>query len=165
MNAMIRKAMVSDSSEISRVVNSNLDDYFAPEVIDFFLMQWPDGQFLATDYCGNPIGVLMSAKLSGGRATISLLAVEADVRSRGIGSTLINRFRQECLMNGISMIQLEVRTTNKNAISFYQGHGFSVTETLDGYYNNGGSAYRMTSSVFNKTDQAFRSHILKLNTC
>lgn len=155
MNAIIRKAVVSDSSEIFRLVNSNLDDYFAPEVIDFFLMQWPDGQLLATDYCGNPIGVLIGARLSGNRATISLLAVESGVRSKGIGSALIDRFRQECLMNGISMIQLEVRTTNDGAIAFYKKHGFSIIETLDDYYNDGGSAYRMSSPVFGRTDQAF----------
>lgn len=155
MNAMIRRAMISDSSEINRIVNYNLDDYFSPEVIDFFLMQWPNGQFVASDYMGNPIGVLLSTRILDNCVSITLLAVNADARSKGIGTALMNRFRQECLMNGIKVISLEVRTTNVKAIKFYQKHNFLICETMENYYNDGGSAYRMSSPVFKRTDQAF----------
>lgn len=148
MNVLVRKAVASDSADILRIVNTNLDDYFLPEVIDFFIMQWPDGQFLATDFIGNPIGTLVGAKLSGNRATISLLAVNTDVRSKGVGTALINRFRQECIINGITSIQLEVRTTNESAIAFYKKQGFTILERLDCFYNNGGSAFRMVSPSF-----------------
>lgn len=148
MSVLVRKAVASDSTDILRIVNTNLDDYFLPEVIDFFIVQWPDGQFLATDFIGNPVGALVGARLSGNRATISLLAVNADARSKGVGTALINRFRQECIINGITSIQLEVRTTNESAIAFYKKQGFTILERLDCFYNNGGSAFRMVSPSF-----------------
>ena len=30
-------------------MNGNLDDYFSPDVINFFRMQWPTGQFIAEE--------------------------------------------------------------------------------------------------------------------
>ena len=41
----IRKATAKDLDGIFAVINLNLDDYFAPEAIGFFLSQWPEGQF------------------------------------------------------------------------------------------------------------------------
>ena len=43
----IRKATAKDLDGIFAVINLNLDDYFAPEAIGFFLSQWPEGQFVA----------------------------------------------------------------------------------------------------------------------
>ncbi len=116
-------------------------------MIAFFLAQWPEGQFVAESVTDGIVGVLCGAKLDGDRASISLLAVDSRSRGVGVGTSLLTALRQACVMEGISTIQLEVRTTNKSAIEFYIHHGFSVSESLPGFYNDGGDGYRMMLSV------------------
>ena len=147
MNCIIRQTAPADAGAVLALVNNNLDDFFHPDIVDFSLMQWPTGQFIATDFLNRPLGVLVGSRLSRGRASISLLAVNHDVRSMGIGTQLLTYFRRRCMMEGYSMMQLEVRTTNASAIRFYEKHGFRVSENLLNFYSNGGSAYRMICSV------------------
>ena len=147
MNCIIRQTVPADAGAVLALVNNNLDDFFHPDIVDFFLMQWPTGQFIATDFLNRPLGVLVGSRLSRGRASISLLAVNHDVRSMGIGTQLLTYFRRRCMMEGYSMMQLEVRTTNASAIRFYEKHGFRVSENLLNFYSNGGSAYRMICNV------------------
>ncbi len=136
----------ADVMSVFGILNLNLDDFFSEDVILFFLQQWPEGQFVATDYRGEIIGALCSARLDPSRASISLLAVDSQYRGTGVGSSLMNYFDRACMMNGISTTQLEVRVTNSSAIGFYQKRGYRITETLPSFYNDGGAGYRMVRS-------------------
>ena len=135
----------NDVDDVFAVLNLNLGEYFAPE---FFLAQWPDGQFVAESLTGQVVGALCGSKLAGNRASVSLLAVDSSVRGMGAGTSLMASLRRACMMNGIGTIQLEVRTTNENAIRFYKRLGFSVSEFLPSFYNDGGDGYRMVSATF-----------------
>ena len=92
--AMIRQAGEWDAEKVFSIINGNLDDYFSPDVINFFRMQWPTGQFIAEDFLGNPVGAICGSRLDGGRASISLFAVSAGQRGRGIGTQLLEAFRR-----------------------------------------------------------------------
>lgn len=144
----IRRMTANDVDDVFAVLNLNLGEYFAPEVIQFFLAQWPDGQFVAESLTGQVVGALCGSKLAGNRASVSLLAVDASVRGMGAGTSLMASLRRACMMNGIGTIQLEVRTTNEDAIRFYKRLGFSVSEFLPSFYNDGGDGYRMVSATF-----------------
>ena len=144
---IIRHPGQCDVQKMFTVLNSNLDDYFAPDVINFFMMQWPKGQLIAVDLFGNVMGVLCGSRLDGSRASISLLAVDSRYRGHGIGSQLIEEFKRSCFMEGRSTVQLEVRTRNTRAISFYQRKGFTITEELPRFYSDGGDGYRMTMDL------------------
>lgn len=146
--AMIRQSGPNDIEKVFSIVNGNLDDYFSPDVINFFMMQWPGGQFIAEDVFGNPLGAICGSRLDGGRAAISLFAVSSTHRRTGIGTQLLESFRRRCMMDGYSTIQLEVRTTNLSAIRFYEKHGFVKTENLPHFYNDGGDGFRMISRVY-----------------
>lgn len=145
--AIIRQAGEWDTEKVFSIMNGNLDDYFSPDVINFFRMQWPTGQFIAEDFHGNPVGAICGSRLDGGRASISLFAVSGNHRGKGIGTQLLEAFRRRCLMEGMSTIQLEVRVTNTNAIRFYEKNGFVKTEYLQSFYNDGGDGYRMVSGT------------------
>jgi len=140
---LIRQAGPGDAFRIYAVMNGNLDDYFAQEVIEFFLAQWPTGQFIAEDIFGNTEGALCGSRLSNGRVSVSLLAVNASKRGRGIGTSLLDSFKRRCFMEGHSLIQLEVRVGNPKAIGFYRRNGFEVSEHLPGFYSDSTDAYRM----------------------
>ena len=146
----IRKATAKDLDGIFAVINLNLDDYFAPEAIGFFLSQWPEGQFVAESFTGRIVGALCAAKLGGNCASVSLLAVDSSVRGHGAGGSLLDALRRTCMMEGVSTIQLEVRTTNSAAIDFYRRRGFAIAETLPHYYNDGGDGYRMVSATYGR---------------
>jgi len=133
----------ADTGSAYSLMCRNLDEFFVPAVVDYFLMQWPSGQIVACEATGNIIGYLAGAKLDGGRSSVSLLCVDLAYRNRGIGSSLLNSFLRSARMEGIRSVQLEVRDTNVGAIRFYERRGFMVTEELPGFYNNGGNGIRM----------------------
>lgn len=137
----------ADLMQVYGILNLNLDDYFSEDVVLFFLQQWPAGQFVATDYSGRIVGVLCGAMLDRGRASVSLLAVDGCCRGSGIGSSLLENLFVACRMNGLTSVQLEVRTTNLSAIGFYTRKGFVITENLPMFYNDGGSGYRMVRNL------------------
>jgi len=72
-----------------------------------------------------------------------MFAVDRDHRSMGIGSRLMAELKRAAMMNGIRHISLEVRPSNMRAVTFYNRHGFTATEVLRNYYNDGGDALRM----------------------
>ena len=145
--AIIRQTGERDLEGVFVLVNSNLDDFFPPSVITFFYEQWPQGQFVATDVFGNILGAICGSRLEGGRASVSLFAVDEGSRGIGIGGQLLDAFRRRCLMDGFGTIQLEVRTSNALAKGFYEKRGFRVSEFLPGFYNDGGDGYRMVAFV------------------
>ncbi len=145
--ALIRQTSEKDLENVFVLINSSLDDFFPPSVIMFFQEQWPQGQFVATDVFGNILGVICGSRLEGGRASISLFAVDEGCRGQGIGGQLLDAFRRRCFMDGYGIIQLEVRTSNVLAKRFYEKRGFRVTEYLNGFYNDGGDGYRMVLFV------------------
>lgn len=142
---IIRQAGEKDFEKVCSIINGNLDDYFSPDVIAFFMSQWPHGQFIAEDVFGNALGVICGSRLDGGRASISLFAVESSFRGKGVGGMLLDAFRRRCFMDGYGTIQLEVRTANSNAIAFYKKRGFVCSEFLPHFYGDGGDAYRMVA--------------------
>ncbi len=135
-----------DVAEAYSLICSSLDEYFAPEVVSYFLAQWPSGQVVACDFSGRVIGYLAGARLSNGRCSIALFCISPDYRSRGIGSMMLERFRHFATMEGMGTIQLEVKENNLAARRFYLRNGFNVTETLPSFYNDGSTGIRMVST-------------------
>ena len=144
----IRFMRPSDADSVHSLIISSLDEYFSPEIPLYFLNQWPRGSFVASDFAGNIVGYIAGASLSGGRVSVSLLCVEHSSRGRGIGSALLGHLETSARMEGIRTIQLEVKTSNSQAIRFYERRGFMRTEVLPGFYNDGSDGIRMVSSAF-----------------
>ena len=48
----VRRAGGADVPAMFRIYNNNLDDYFAPENIEFFMLPWPRGQLVADSVTG-----------------------------------------------------------------------------------------------------------------
>ncbi len=64
------------------------------------------------------------------------LAVAPEFRGRGYGEELVARAAQEH-----STMTCHARTTNENALRFYEHLGFDVKRRIDNYYEDGGDAY------------------------
>jgi len=69
-------------------------------------------------------------------AEIVKIAVKQDVRRQGVATLLLNHSRNEIFQNGVRICHLEVRTSNKPALCFYEKNGFSVIGVRKNYYTS-----------------------------
>ncbi|MGM0606369.1 MAG: GNAT family N-acetyltransferase, partial [Halobacteriota archaeon] len=67
---------------------------------------------------------------------ILFLAVSPDARGRGYAEQLIAE-----IATRNRSVTCHARTTNENALGFYQHLGFEIRRRIDGYYEDGGDAY------------------------
>jgi ribosomal-protein-alanine N-acetyltransferase len=140
---IIREYDPRDTDRLYQILCGSLDEYFSKEMFSYFFLQWPQGQLVACDFAGRPLGFISSATLDASHARIMMFAVDRDHRSMGLGSMLLSKLERTAMMNGIRCISLEVRPSNMRAISLYKRHGFVPTEVLRNYYNDGGDALKM----------------------
>jgi len=67
---------------------------------------------------------------------ILFLAVAPECRGEGIGKRLVARVAEDH-----RSITCHARTTNENALQFYEHLGFEIKRRIDNYYEDGGDAY------------------------
>jgi [ribosomal protein S18]-alanine N-acetyltransferase len=65
---------------------------------------------------------------------INTLAVDPELRRRGLGSLLMRRLLAEAAREGANRALLEVRRSNEVAQRLYESLGFTVTATRRNYY-------------------------------
>lgn len=143
ISLIIRQMSELDFSRVYSIMLRSLDEYFAPEVLSYFMAQWPKGQLVACTYSGDIVGFICGSNLGPDRVGVALFAVEYEKRSQGIGTRLLSDLKHYAYAKGAHTVQLEVRIENAKAIKFYTSRGFIVTETLSSFYNNNGDAIRM----------------------
>ncbi len=93
------------------------------------------------------IGFLIGIKTTPNIGRILMLAVKESYRKQGIGSSLLTDFINEMKQQNVTNVELEVRTSNKRALRFYQARGFLLQEMLQGFYQNGENAYSMRKEL------------------
>lgn len=138
-----RHAGGADVPAMFRIYNSALDDYFNVESVEYFMLQWPRGQFVAESVLGGTVGALSSYILDDRTVSVALLAVDPSSQGRGAGSAMLDALITECRMSGLPRIQLEARVTNARALSLYERKGFRRTEMLPSLYSDGGDGVRL----------------------
>lgn len=75
------------------------------------------------------------------------IAVQADMRWRGVGRQLMAFLLQKARARGIRIIFLEVRVSNQTAIEFYRKAGFRCSYRRKGYYGDGEDAWIMEYQI------------------
>lgn len=77
-------------------------------------------------------------------AHLNLLAVAPQHRRQGLGSQLMDWLTTTAIGAGVFRINLEVRTQNDAARSFYERLGFNQLGVVQGYYQGREAALRMS---------------------
>ncbi|WP_135534297.1 MULTISPECIES: N-acetyltransferase [Halostella] len=67
---------------------------------------------------------------------ILFLAVDPEHRGGGLGEQLVARVAEDH-----ATVTCHARTTNENALQFYEHLGFEIKRRIDNYYEDGGDAY------------------------
>jgi ribosomal-protein-alanine acetyltransferase len=84
---------------------------------------------------GRVCGFLV-ARVVAGEAELLNMAVDRKDRRKGLGSKLLAAAMREAAAQQATRMYLEVRESNRAAISFYLRHGFRNSGQREGYYQN-----------------------------
>ncbi|GAB7020049.1 N-acetyltransferase [Halostagnicola sp. A-GB9-2] len=151
----------------SRVVTSGSDDYvdeawqLKEEINDRVGVLKQRHSFFTDAYRRSTVHIyLQDEELIGFAAVrrdgyILFLAVSPDYQGEGIGKRLVARVAEE-----YDTITCHARTTNEDALRFYEHLGFEINRRIDNYYEDGGDAYYLklgsSSGITDKISELMR---------
>ncbi len=136
----IRKAKQQDSVQLDALVNALLQEEaqydigMNPEfqVKDFFLplLEQENYHILVAEEETELLGYVLGYELPTGGlylekvAYVDNMLVRADRRNQGIGTALMNAFKEWCKVRGITEIGLRTCVSNEVAVQFLRKNGF-----------------------------------------
>jgi len=82
------------------------------------------------------VGIFASIALDSDTVRIIVFAIDSKYQKRGFGKTCWNIFTSEIIQNSYNKIQLEVKSTNINAIKFYEQKGMKIYGEISNYYRD-----------------------------
>lgn len=81
-------------------------------------------------------------------AHLDLIGVEARFRRTGVGTALLSWLEESALTAGISIIRLELRETNRDALKFYERRGYKRVRRIRGYYHGHETAIELARDLW-----------------
>lgn len=93
--------------------------------------------------------VLLRGGASVGR--LYSLAIDRDWRGFGFGGLLLAHLERAARKAGCGRLRLEVRKSNRRALSLYRETGYDVLYARPDYYEDGMDAWRMEKTLDRKT--------------
>ena len=142
----IRYVKPQDIFSVIKIAHESLPEQYNPVIFNRFYETFPEG-FLVVDENHKIIGFAIAIKISSTEAKIPMFAISKLKRRKGIGSALLIQLLEELSKHYIKHVELEVRTKNKTATSFYKKHGFDIIDTLSAFYQNGEDAHIMKKRI------------------
>jgi [ribosomal protein S18]-alanine N-acetyltransferase len=143
----IRPAHADDLPSIVRIENKSFDrDAWDGELFLDYLAQSARSVFLVAAIDRQVVGYALAFH-SETRAEIHSIAVAPAERGRGVAVALLRRVLASLRRRGFQTVSLNVRLENKAAIGLYKKLGFDRVRRVNGYYEDGGPAWRMRRSA------------------
>jgi ribosomal-protein-alanine N-acetyltransferase len=132
-------------ADLTAVLAIEVDSYRHPWTRDHFIQE------LQASYSFPLVAMTPDGILAGYICPMLLLdeghilnvAVRRACRGAGIGRLLVERVLQECRGGGAEFVSLEVRPSNREAVSLYTRLGFVATGRRKRYYQDGEDAILM----------------------
>jgi ribosomal-protein-alanine N-acetyltransferase len=97
---------------------------------------------------GNEVVGFAVMKYFDSEARLNLFAVHPKHRRKGIGTRMIKWLEKTALINGNSVVYLEMRLRNQVAREFYTSLGYKIIQRIPGYYNGQETAVRMAHDLW-----------------
>lgn len=140
---MIRDARPDDLDSL--VVLEELsfeDDRFHRRQL-LYLLTKAQGKVLVYERAGRVVGALiLSWRRNSSTARITSVAVFSEFRCLRIGKALVSQAEALARARGLKKLNLEVRLDNREAISFYEGYGYTRVGLQPDYYGDGVAGVR-----------------------
>ncbi len=112
------------------------------------LLRSPSAYCVAAYHRGRLVGsMVILFRRTSRSARIYSLAVQEEARGMGIGRRMMAKAVKEARWRGCDRMRLEVRMDNIPAIRLYQALGFTDTDVLPGYYEDGSHAFVMRKEL------------------
>jgi ribosomal-protein-alanine acetyltransferase len=96
---------------------------------------------------GQMVGFVCALVGEDGAAHITTIGVAPEHRRRGLAEQLLSHLENSLKAKKIGAIVLEVRVGNVAAQNLYIRSGFSITQRIAHYYNNGEDGFLMMKSL------------------
>lgn len=141
---VVRRARKSDLDAIEAVENLSFDaDRFSRSALKRLLAA-TTADCRVAEIDGRVVGYVAALFRAGTLvARIYSIAVDPAFRGRGLAQGLIAAADRAAQARGARSLRLEVRASNKAALSLYERAGFTFLERKPGYYQNGEDALRL----------------------
>ncbi|MFG1450509.1 MAG: ribosomal protein S18-alanine N-acetyltransferase [Thermoplasmataceae archaeon] len=138
----IREFQRDDIYDVMDIARNSFSEYYSSSLIMDLYSAWPQA-FRVYVLNESVQGFIIGARNHEGEARILLLAVRSELRSQGIGKSLMENFINFAIQNHLMSIRLEVKVDNESAIAFYRKFGFVITSRIKGYYSDSSDAFTM----------------------
>jgi ribosomal-protein-alanine N-acetyltransferase len=142
MMILIRAFSPTDMPSIVKIVSESLGETYPPSLYLTIHSLWREG-FLVILEDDHIVGFVAAVPAGGKVARILMLAISPVYRRRSLGIKLMIELNSSCIQREIDTVILEVRKSNRSAISFYESQGFTVCGEIREFYSNGEDAYKM----------------------
>jgi len=147
--ALIRHAVREDFETLLEIDEASFPGGVAYNANELAYFMNRDGaETLVAEQAGEIIAFLiMEVHRNRRTATLITLDVREDHRRSGYGTLLMTRAEEILRDYGVEVYDLQVDIKNRNAVRFYNKHGFTVVRMLPKYYANGNDAYLMVKEL------------------
>ena len=142
MMVYLRGFSEADLANVYELACQTLSERYDPGIFTSISSSWPEGS-IVVESAHDIKAFLLGAMTSPVQSRVLMLAVSPELRRRGVGTMLMNRFMEASSKRGTRVVTLEVRKNNDAALNFYQKMGFRRIDVIRNYYNDGQDAYQM----------------------
>jgi ribosomal-protein-alanine N-acetyltransferase len=138
----IRTFEPNDMFPVVKLASETLTEQYHPHLFNSLYETCPYG-FIVAEKHHKLVGFIAGFQTSTTTGRISMLTISKTERRQGIASSLLSLFLTRMQEHHIREIELEVNTGNRAAVEFYKKNGFTITEKVNAFYQNGDDAYIM----------------------
>lgn len=146
LNLKIRGFKKGDLAALSSIEKVSFKDPY-PSTLILTLSRLSPEYFLVAEVSGKPAGYISALAKFGGTAHLISLAVHPQYRKLGVAKSLVKTLIGRLKAGGFMKVTLEVRVSNKPAMTLYQSLGFKPSGKLPSYYEDGEDAQVMVLSL------------------
>ena len=139
---LIRLFQPKDTFPVIHLSSKVLTEHYDSGLFSYLYESSPWG-FWVCEFNQEIIGFIIGIQFQERTGRILMIGIEKAYRKQGIAQMLLKQILTEFQKRFLTIIELEVKTTNKTAITFYQKNHFKIEERIPHFYQNGEDAYLM----------------------
>ena len=123
-------------AELSRTEELKVNDEYIPEDYFHHFID-KDRMFFVAEDSGVVVGFVLGEPMKGNLANLGLLSVDPSYRGKGIGTKLVDAFRDRCEEMGLKYRLVYARADCADTVNFYSKAGFRKGKEYQQFFEQG----------------------------